>query len=251
MNDFFTPANMLMLLSLSVMEIVLGVDNILFLSIVTAHIRGKERARVRRIGLGLALGMRVALLLAIRWVMGLTEPFAHVGGRGFSGRDLILIGGGVFLILKPGKELWEKIEGHENEHTADLPAEKAPPNRKDLWGIFAQIVVLDIVFSLDSVITAVGMAQDIRVMITAMLIAVGCMMFFASPFGDFVTRYPTMTILALAFLVMIGLMLVAEAFGAHPNKGYLYAAMAFSSGIELLNLRRRGNARRRKVDFDA
>lgn len=233
------------------MEVVLGVDNILFLSIVTAHIRGKERERVRRIGLAMALSMRIGLLLAIRWVMSLTEPLLHAGGRSLSGRDLILIGGGLFLIIKPGKELYEKIEGHESAAMALDPADRPPPTRKELVGIFAQIVMLDIVFSLDSVITAVGMAQDVRIMIAAMLVAVTSMMFFASPFGDFVTRHPTMTILALAFLVMIGLMLVAEGFGAHPNKSYLYAAMGFSAAIELLNLRRRGNARRRRVDFDA
>jgi len=218
------------LLTLAAMEIVLGIDNVVFISILVGQVPPENRERIRRIGLTLALGMRIALLLGIEWIMSLREPVLHAAGRGFSGRDLILIAGGLFLLAKSTKEIHGTVEGGEEHH--QRVATKVAV-------ILAQIVLIDVVFSLDSVITAVGMADDIPVMIIAMVIAVIAMMMFAKSIGDFVDEHPTVKVLALAFLILIGIVLVADGLGEHIAKGYVYFAMAFSLVVELLNLRLR------------
>jgi predicted tellurium resistance membrane protein TerC len=220
------------LFTLTAMEIVLGIDNIVFISILTAKLPPVDQPKARRLGLSLALFMRLGLLFALSWVMGLTEPLFSVLGRGFSGRSLILLCGGLFLVAKSTHEIYDKLEvGHEQS-----PAVSG----KGAFGwILLQILALDLVFSLDSVITAVGMARHLSVMVVAMVIAVGVMLIFAQRIGDFVNRHPSMKILALSFLLLIGVMLIAEGMGQHVGKGYIYFAMAFSLGVELLNMRLR------------
>jgi predicted tellurium resistance membrane protein TerC len=226
------PAVWASLATLTAMEIVLGLDNIVFISILTARLPREQQPLARRLGLGLALSTRLLLLFALSWVMGLTEPFFSLLGRGFSGRDLILLGGGLFLVAKATFEIYDKLEV---EH-----AEEKPKNGSRAFGlILVQIALLDIVFSLDSVITAVGMAQQVAVMVAAMVIAVAVMVVFAQSVGDFVNRHPSMKILALSFLLLIGVMLVAEGMGQHVSKAYIYFAMAFSLAVELLNMRLR------------
>jgi predicted tellurium resistance membrane protein TerC len=221
------------LLTLTAMEIVLGIDNIVFISILTAKLPPNQQPLARRLGLSLALIFRLGLLFALSWVMGLTEPLFGVLGKTFSGRDLILLGGGLFLVAKATHEIYDKLEGAHEEKDAGAGGARA-------FGlILVQILALDIVFSLDSVITAVGMAQHVIVMIIAMVAAVGIMLIFAGRIGDFVNRHPSMKILALSFLLLIGVMLVAEGMGQHVGKGYIYFAMAFSLGVELLNMRLR------------
>jgi predicted tellurium resistance membrane protein TerC len=229
---FTHPDTLVSLLTLTAMEIVLGIDNIVFISILTGRLPAAQQAPARRLGLGLALVMRLGLLFAISWVMSLTTPLFHVLGRGFSGRHLILLGGGLFLIAKATHEIHSKLEGS---------GEEAPRNAsaRAFGLILLQIMVLDLVFSLDSVITAVGMVDEIAVMVVAMIIAVGVMLTFAGAVGNFVHRHPTMKILALSFLLLIGVMLVAESLGQHIAKGTIYFAMAFSLVVELLNLRLR------------
>jgi predicted tellurium resistance membrane protein TerC len=229
------------LLTLAAMEIVLGIDNIVFISLMVAKVPPEKQKLTRTTGLILALLMRVLLLLSIQWVMSLKDPLFAVLGRSFSGRDLILLVGGVFLVGKATHEIFEKMEvEHEDEDGKKKPA-SAP-----LGMVLLQITVLDIVFSLDSVITAVGMvptegtqgeAQGIPIMIAAMVIAMIVMVAFAGSVGAFVMRHPSMTILALSFLILIGVMLVAEALGQHVSKGYVYSAMAFSLFVELVNMR--------------
>jgi predicted tellurium resistance membrane protein TerC len=226
------PETYVSLLTLTAMEIVLGIDNIVFIAILVGKLPAEQQGKGRQLGLSLALLMRLGLLFAISWVMGLTEPFFTVVGRGFSGRDLILLGGGLFLVAKATHEIYDKLEV---EHTERARAGSAV----SFAVILAQIVALDIVFSLDSVITAVGMAQQLFVMVIAMVAAVGVMLVFAGRIGDFVNRHPSMKVLALSFLLLIGVMLVAEGMGQHIGKGYIYFAMAFSLGVELLNMRLR------------
>ena len=219
------------LLTLTAMEIVLGIDNVVFISILVGKLPAEQQPGARRLGLGLALVMRLALLFAISWVMGLTEPLFTIV-RTFSGRDLILLGGGLFLVAKATHEIYDKLEvAHEERARAGGGARYG--------AILLQIVALDIVFSLDSVITAVGMAQQIAVMVVAMVAAVGVMLVFAGRIGDFVNRHPSMKVLALSFLLLIGVMLVADGMGQHIGKGYIYFAMAFSLLVELLNMRMR------------
>lgn len=230
------------LLTLTAMEIVLGIDNVVFLAIVVGKLPKQQQKLARQVGLGLALGMRILLLLGIKWIMGLTETLFELpalfgimerpAARAISAKDLILIVGGLFLIGKSTFEIHERLEGPEEK-----PMAKAAAN----FGLaLVQIVMLDLIFSLDSVITAVGMARDVWVMIVAMIIAVGVMLVFAGTIGDFVHRHPTMKILALSFLILIGVMLVAEGFDQHIDRGYIYFAMAFSLVVELINLRVRG-----------
>jgi len=222
------------LVTLTALEIVLGIDNIVFLSILAGRLPREEQPRARTLGLAFALLTRLALLFAISWVMRLTAPLFGLLGHGWSRRDLILLAGGLFLLYKSTTEIHDKLEvRHEKE------LDGAPAPRASFWGTIAQIGVLDIVFSLDSVITAVGMAKHVPVMVAAMVIAVAAMMVFAGSIGDFVERHPTMKMLALSFLLLIGVMLVVEAFGKHVEKGYIYFAMAFSFAVELLNLRMR------------
>ncbi|HKW91277.1 MAG TPA: TerC family protein [Methylomirabilota bacterium] len=214
------------------MEIVLGIDNVVFIAILVGRLPESQRETARRVGLVLALGIRVALLFAISWMMGLTAPLLTVLGRPVSGRDLILLGGGLFLIGKATWEIYDKLEaGH-------APGGATRRHAAFLW-VLLQILVLDVVFSLDSVITAVGMANDLRIMVTAMVIAMLVMLASAGAVGRFIDQHPSLKILALAFLLLIGVMLVAEGMGSHMEKGYIYFAMAFSLFVELLNMRYR------------
>jgi len=217
------------LATLTVLEIVLGIDNIVFISILAGRLPAADRARARRVGLTLAMVMRVGLLLSISWVMGLTAPLVTVLAQEISGRDLILIVGGLFLIAKSTHEIHDKLEGTEATGGAAVVA--------SFGVVIAQIGLLDIVFSLDSVITAVGMAEDLAVMILAVMIAVGVMLASAHGISEFVERHPTVKMLALSFLLLIGVSLMAEGLDQHIPKGYIYFAMAFSLFVELLNLR--------------
>jgi len=231
-DHFAEPQTYLSLLTLTLMEIVLGIDNIVFISILAGKLPAQQQAAARSLGLTLALGMRLGLLFAISWVMGLTEPLFTAFGKAFSGRDLILLGGGLFLVAKATHEIYEKLEVPPEASTPDKPS-----GARMFGLIIVQILLLDIVFSLDSVITAVGMAQHLSVMVIAMVLAVGFMLIFAGKIGSFVNDHPSMKILALSFLLLIGVMLVAEGTGQHIGKGYIYFAMAFSLGVELLNMR--------------
>lgn len=218
------------LLTLTALEIVLGIDNIVFISILAGKLPdARQQARARTVGLAMAMGTRILLLLSLSWVIGLTAPLFSVFGHAVSGRDLVLLGGGLFLIAKSTHEIHGSLEGAEEHRTTRAAA--------SFTSIIVQIALLDIVFSLDSVITAVGMVDQIGVMITAVVIAVGFMMFSSGAISGFVARHPTVKMLALSFLLMIGLMLIAEGFGSHIPKGYIYFAMGFSVFVEMLNLR--------------
>jgi predicted tellurium resistance membrane protein TerC len=227
------PETWISLATLIALEVVLGVDNIVFISILTDRLAEDQRPRARTIGLALALIMRVGLLFAISWVMRLTTPLFDLFGRGFAGRDLILIVGGLFLVGKATFEIHDNLEVvHDDERGS---------RRKvaSFASVFVQILLLDIVFSLDSVITAVGMVDEIAIMVAAVIVAVLVMMLFAGPIGRFVGRHPSMKMLALSFLILVGVMLVVEGMGRHVPKGYIYFAMAFSFGVEMLNMRLR------------
>lgn len=225
------PQIWIALATLTALEIVLGVDNIIFISILVGRLPGHQRNRARLIGLGLAMGTRILLLLSLAWIMTLTDPLFAVLGKDISGRDIILIGGGLFLLWKSVHEIHASLEGVEEGPRAALQA--------GFGAVLIQIAVIDIVFSLDSVITAVGMIDEVPVMVAAIVIAVLVMMFAARPIGDFVDRHPTIKMLALSFLIMVGMALVAEGFDFHVPKGYIYFAMAFSVAVEMLNLRLR------------
>jgi predicted tellurium resistance membrane protein TerC len=231
-DALLTADGLIALLTLSALEIVLGVDNVVFIAILTARLPVSQQTFARRVGLSMALIIRIGLLFAITWIMSLTRPLFAVRGHEVSGRDLILLGGGLFLIFKATWEIYDKLEV---EHTARAGAR----GRGAFAAVLVQILVLDIVFSLDSVITAVGMAEHVAIMVTAMVIAMVVMLFSMGPISGFVERHPSVKILALAFLLLIGVMLVAEGFGQHVSKGYIYFAMAFSLLVELLNLRYR------------
>lgn len=220
------------LLTLTVLEIVLGIDNIVFISILASKLPFHQQARARTTGLALAMITRILLLLSLTWIMRLTAPLFAVLEHEFSGRDLILLAGGIFLIWKSTHEIHERLEG-ESE------SERAARGAVTMGGVLVQIALLDLVFSLDSVITAVGMANQLEVMIAAIIFAVGFMMFAARPISAFVDRHPTVKMLALSFLLLIGVTLIAEGFGQHIPKGYVYFAMAFSVLVEALNLRAR------------
>ncbi len=230
------PETWIALLTLTVLEIVLGIDNVIFISILVQRLPDDQRDRARVIGLGLAMGMRILLLLTISWIAGLTAPVVTIAGNELSWRDLILISGGLFLVWKATTEIGESLEG-EPAHHVDRAAGSA-----SLRGVLVQIVLLDIVFSLDSVLTAVGMVDDVAIMIAAVVIAVGVMLFASGPLARFVHAHPTVKMLALAFLLLIGVTLIADGFGFHIDKAYIYAAMGFSVFVEALNLR----ARRRR-----
>jgi predicted tellurium resistance membrane protein TerC len=230
------------LLTLTALEIVLGVDNIVFISILANKLPADQQDRARLVGLGAAMLMRIALLFAIGWIVGLTDPWFTLFDHEFSGRDLIMLLGGLFLIYKATTELHHKLEGEEESQTNVKVTSFA--------SVIAQIMIMDIVFSLDSVITAVGMADDIGVMIAAVIIAVGVMMVAAKPLSEFVQAHPTVKVLALAFLMLIGTSLVAEGFHFHIPKGYIYSAMAFSVLVEIINLRIRPKAAPHKVHLN-
>lgn len=222
-------------LTLTALEIVLGVDNVVFISILAGKLPPEKRARARQVGLGLAMFLRIALLLAISWVIGLTAPLFNVLNQEISGRDLILLVGGLFLLAKSTHEMHGQLEGEEGHSSSGVAA--------SFGAVIVQILLLDIVFSLDSVITAVGMADDIGVMISAVVIAVGFMMFFAGKISSFVEKHPTVKMLALSFLLLIGTSLIAESFDLHIPKGYIYFAMAFSLFVEVINMKLRKGSR--------
>jgi predicted tellurium resistance membrane protein TerC len=232
-----SPEIWVALLTLTALEIVLGIDNVVFISILAGKLPPSAQKRARTVGLSLAMITRILLLLSISWIIRLTEPIFTILEQEFSGRDLILLGGGLFLLAKSTFEIHERLEGHEG----NVSARVAP----SFVSVITQIILLDVVFSLDSVITAVGTADDVEVMVAAVVIAVGVMLVSAGPISAFVDRHPTVKILALSFLLLIGMSLVAESFDQHIPKGYIYFAMAFSVFVEILNLRLRA---REKVE---
>jgi predicted tellurium resistance membrane protein TerC len=236
MNELFSPfltsAGLLALVTLTFLEIVLGVDNVIFISILAGKLPASQQSRARRTGLLAAMGIRILLLMSIAWIVRLTTPLFSVFERGISGRDLILIGGGLFLLGKATLEIHDKLEGEEGHGSARV----AP----SFGAVIAQIMLLDIIFSLDSVITAVGMAEDVAIMVAAVILAVAVMMFSAGPISEFVNRHPTVKVLALSFLLLIGISLVGDGLGMHIPKGYIYFAMGFSVFVEMVNLRVRG-----------
>jgi predicted tellurium resistance membrane protein TerC len=223
------------LITLTVLEIVLGIDNIIFISILAGKLPAEQQGRARRVGLAGAMLTRIGLLAVLAWLIGLTAPLFHLLGRPFSGRDLILIAGGLFLLFKATREIHEGLEGDAGHAGTRVRASFA--------SVVGQIMLLDIVFSLDSVITAVGMAQHLWVMIVAVALAVGVMMFAAAPISTFVHRHPTVKMLALSFLLMIGVALIADGLGQHIRKAYIYFAMGFSVMVEMLNLRVRARSK--------
>jgi len=225
------PQAWIALVTLTALEIVLGVDNIIFISILVGRLPEAQRQRARVLGLGFAMFSRIALLLSLAWVMTLTAPLFSVFGKDISGRDLILIGGGLFLLWKSVHEIHNSLEGEADVHTA------AAVVRASFAAVIVQIAIIDIVFSLDSVITAVGMVDEVPIMVLAIVIAVVVMMFSARAIGEFVDRHPTVKMLALSFLILVGMALVAEGWGYPIPKGYIYVAMAFSVVVEMLNIR--------------
>ena len=222
--------------TLTALELVLGIDNIIFISILVDKLPKSQQNLARRLGLFMAMFTRVGLLLVLAWIVGLVTPLFTVLGQEISGRDLILILGGLFLVWKSTAEIHGSIEGSGGDAT------RANVKTK-LAAVIAQIMVIDLVFSLDSIITAVGMVDDLRIMIAAVLVSVALMMLFAAPIGQFVSAHPTIKMLALAFLVVVGVVLIAEGLGTHVPKGYVYFAMAFSFGVEMLNIRLRKHAK--------
>lgn len=230
-----SPEAWIALVTLTSLEIVLGIDNIIFISILVGRLPAEQRNKGRTIGLGLAMIARILLLLSLTWVMGLTEPLFQVMSVEISGRDLILILGGLFLLAKSTHEIHHSLEGEEEAVKSSV--------KVSFLSVLIQIAILDIVFSLDSVITAVGLAKNIEVMILAIVIAVGVMMLSAKALGDFVDSHPTIKMLALSFLILVGVSLIGEGFEMHIPKGYIYFAMAFSIGVELLNLKIRKKSR--------
>lgn len=227
-----TPDNLVALVTLTALEIVLGIDNIVFISILADRLPPAERDRARVLGLAMAMITRIALLFSLAWIIGLTAPLFEVLGHPLSGRDLILIGGGLFLLAKSTAEIHDKLEGEEHAASEAVAA--------TLSAVVIQIGLLDIVFSLDSVITAVGMARELWVMVAAIVVAILVMMWSSAPISDFVHRHPTVQMLALSFLLLIGTSLIAEGLGLHIPKGYIYFAMGFSVFVEVLNLQIRG-----------
>jgi len=233
MDAFLTSEGLLALTTLTFLEIILGVDNVIFISILSGKLPAAQQKRARRTGLLAAMVMRIALLVSIAWIIRLTRPLFTVLAQDISGRDLILIVGGLFLIGKATLEIHERLEGEAHQAEARVAPSFA--------AVIAQIMLLDIVFSLDSVITAVGMAEDVSIMVTAVVLSVGIMMFSAEPISEFVGRHPTIKVLALSFLLLIGVSLVGDGLDMHVPKGYIYFAMGFSVFVEMINLRVRGS----------
>lgn len=234
MDFLFNPEIWIAFFTLTALELVLGIDNIIFISIVVDKLPKETREFARKLGLFLAMFMRIGLLLALSWIVGMTEPVFTVFDIGFSGRDLILIGGGLFLIWKSTGEVHQLLEGEEGEESRKIAS--------SFVGVILQIMMIDLIFSLDSIITAVGMVREVGVMIAAVVASVGLMMLFAGAIGRFVSEHPTIKMLALSFLVVVGVVLIADGFGHHVPKGYIYFAMAFSVCVEMLNIRLRKNA---------
>ena len=229
MDALLTSDNLIALVTLTALEVVLGVDNVIFISILAGKLPERDQARARRVGLMAAMVMRILLLFSLAWIVRLTEPLFSVLGKGISGRDLILLGGGLFLLAKATMEIHERLEGVEGGRSARV----AP----SFGAVIFQIMLLDIVFSLDSVITAVGMADSLPVMVIAVVVAVAIMMLSSGTISEFVQRHPTVKVLALSFLLLIGMSLVGEGLGQHIPKGYIYFAMAFSVFVEVVNIR--------------
>jgi len=241
MGAFLTSDGLVALATLTALEVVLGVDNVVFIAIVSARLPAAQQPMARRIGLALALITRVLLLLTLSWIMGLVQPLFHVGGRGVSGRDLILLAGGLFLVAKATWEIYAKVEGaHEDA--------RASRGRRGMVGVVVQIMILDVVFSLDSVITAIGMVDEVPIMIVAIVLAMVVMLLAMERVSGFVEAHPSVKILALSFLILIGVVLVADGLGHHLPKGYVYFPMAFALGVEMLNLRYRTRRARRRAD---
>ncbi|CAL92647.1 TerC family protein [Azoarcus olearius] len=235
MLEFLTDPQLLVaFLTLTMLELVLGIDNIIFISILVDKLPPERRTFARRLGLFLAMFMRIGLLAALAWLAGLTKPLFELFGAGFSGRDLILICGGLFLVWKSTGEIHQLLEGEEGEASSAVKA--------TFGAVILQIIVIDLVFSLDSIITAIGMVNNLPVMIAAVVASVGLMMVASAPIGEFVSRHPTVKMLALSFLMVVGVVLIADGFGHHVPKGYIYSAMAFSVVVEMLNIRLRKNA---------
>jgi predicted tellurium resistance membrane protein TerC len=230
------PSVWVAFLTLTALEVVLGIDNVVFISILADKLPPEQRARARRVGLGLAMFIRIALVMSVAWIVGLTEPVFTLFHHGVSWRDIVLIAGGLFLLAKATHEIHGALEGAQGHASSRVHASFA--------AVIAQILLLDIVFSIDSVITAVGLTDVIPVMIAAVVVAVAVMMFAAGPIGTFVSNHPTVKMLALSFLIMIGGLLVAEGFGQHIPHGYVYFAMAFALGVEMLNMRVRAKSTR-------
>lgn len=240
---FSDPAAWAALVTLIVMEVVLGIDNLIFISILSNKLPEHQRSKVRRIGIGLALIMRLALLSIIAWLVGLVQPVFSVMGNSFSWKDLILIAGGLFLVWKATKEI---------HHSVDPSPKPATPGGKDVvianaGAAIFQIILLDLVFSIDSILTAVGMTEHLPIMVVAVLVAVTVMLLAADPLADFINKNPTVVMLALGFLLMIGMVLIADGFGFHVPKGYIYAAMAFSAGVEALNMLNRRSSTKKEL----
>ena len=237
MMDLLTsPEAWIAFATLTALELVLGIDNIIFISILVDKLPKAQQEMARRVGLFMAMFMRIALLLVLAWIVGLVEPLFTVLGQAISGRDLILILGGLFLVWKSTTEIHGSMEGEEGHAAGAVKA--------TLAAVLLQIMIIDLVFSLDSIITAVGMVDDVRVMIAAVITSVILMMVFASPIGRFVSAHPTVKVLALSFLVVVGVVLIAEGFDHHVPKGYVYFAMAFSLGVEMINIRMRKRSKR-------
>ena len=250
--DFLLDPNLWIAFAmLTTLEIVLGVDNIIFISILVGRLPAGQRDKARRLGLAFAMLTRLGLLASLSWIMGLKNDLFTLFGQGISGRDIVLLAGGLFLLWKASHEIFVEVEAREDDHAPETdPATLKAAGSRLFWGIIGQIAVIDIVFSLDSVITAVGMVDNLAVMMAAVVASVGVMLFAAKPIGEFVDSHPSVKVLALAFLVMVGMALTAEAFEVHIPKGYVYAAMAFSLAVEALNLRARSKRLAREAARD-
>ena len=240
------PAAWGALATLVAMEVVLGIDNLIFISILSNKLPEQHRVRARRVGIGLALGLRLLLLASVAWIVQLTQPVVSAFGHGFSWRDMILIAGGLFLVWKATKEIHHNIDPVPNDDLFDTRTVGI-----GFAAAIGQIIMLDLVFSIDSIITAVGMTDNIAIMVIAVVVAVGVMLFAATPLSNFIGQNPTVVMLALAFLMLIGTTLIAEGFGAHVPKGYIYAAMAFSAAVETLNIFARRRQARSAPPVDA
>ncbi|MDI7172419.1 TerC family protein [Leptospira santarosai] len=235
--ELLTLDTVVAILTLTLMEIVLGIDNIVFLSIVAGKLPKNRQNQARNLGLTLALGFRIGLLFAVSWIASLTAPFITIANFAISGRDLIMLGGGLFLIAKSTSEIHGKVEGMEED--------KPKKEKVSFWGVILQLILLDIIFSVDSIVTAVGLSGQFQVMVAAVILSMIVMLIFSGTVSDFINEHPTMKVLALSFLIMIGAMLFADGLHFHIPKGYVYFSMAFSLGVELINMRiRKANSKR-------
>ncbi|XDD51378.1 TerC family protein [Leptospira sp. WS92.C1] len=237
--ELLTPDKLVAIFTLTLMEIVLGIDNIVFLSIIAGKLPKNQQAKARNVGLTLALGFRIGLLFAVSWIASLTSPLFSAFDFAVTGRDLIMLGGGLFLIAKSTSEIHGKIEGSEEDS-------KSAKEKISFWGVIFQLILLDIIFSVDSIVTAVGLSGNFQVMVTAVVLSMIVMLIFSGTVSDFINEHPTMKILALSFLIMIGAMLFADGLHFHIPKGYIYFSMSFSLGVELINMKiRKGISKKR------